>query len=456
MFRFISSHCVGIMEDRIERIQSPYFDKDKFKTQLERLTQMQDEAQQKIDFESAHNPEVLRSIEVVENFLRRKGRICYGGQAINAHLPAKYKFYDPKYNIPDYDFFTPDKKEDIRELVHDLQDAGFSEISDREGMHEGTTKLYVNYIPVADLTDIDEKLNTLLVERKFVANDISYMDANTLRLLMYLELSRPKGEVARWNKVYERLLLLNEFTPANHCRSFEKKLPRGLLSTKETDIIMDFIIQEQRVFAGADLNGFYKHSFGSKRPTAKWLLNSKQPIFFYSPDLKADSKHFTYELQHTSSQKTYITHVEALGGDLIPNMTIFLRKNVPILVILSESACHSFYNVPVKENKFLRVATIDTLITLFFGLALLKYKFLSLRALECLANELVEISYRARNKPDVFPFPFISLLCSGHQTSLPSLIREKVKRIKKKKKANAKTQKEKKSSSSQTRRSRSI
>jgi hypothetical protein len=442
------------MEDRIERIQSPYFDKDKFKTQLERLTEGQDEAQQKIDFESAHNPEVLRSIEVVENFLRKKQRICYGGQAINAHLPDKYKFYDPKFNIPDYDFFTPDKKEDIRTLVHDLREAGFSEISDREGMHEGTTKLYVNFIPVADLTDIDEKLNNLLVERKFVVSGISYMDANTLRLLMYLELSRPKGEVARWNKVYERLLLLNEFSPAKHCRPYEKKLPRGLLSSKETDIIMDFIIQEQRVFAGADLNGFYKHSFGSKRPSAKWLLNSKQPIFFYSPDLKADSKHFTYELQHTSSQKTYITHVEALGGDLIPNMTIFLRKNIPILVILSESACHSFYNVPVKDNKFLRVATIDTLVTLFFGLALLKYKFISLKALECLANELVEISYRARSRPEVFPFPFISLVCSGHQTGLPSLIREKVKRIKKKK-ALGKTQKEKRSSNSQTRKSHS-
>jgi hypothetical protein len=170
--------------------------------------------------------------------------------------------------------------------------------------------------------------------------------------------------------------------------------------------------------------------------------------------LKADSKHFTYELQHTSSQKTYITHVEALGGDLIPNMTIFLRKNIPILVILSESACHSFYNVPVKDNKFLRVATIDTLVTLFFGLALLKYKFISLKALECLANELVEISYRARSRPEVFPFPFISLVCSGHQTGLPSLIREKVKRIKKKK-ALGKTQKEKRSSNSQTRKSHS-
>ena len=145
--------------------------------------------------------------------------------------------------------------------------------------------------------------------------------------------------------------------------------------------------------------------------------------------------------------------MEAVGGDLIPQMTIFLRRDIPFLIIISESACHSYYNVPLEGNKYLRIATIDTLVTLFFGLSLLKYKFTSLRALECLANELVEISYRARAKPDLFPFPFISLTCSGHQKGLPSLIREKVKRIKKKK-ALAKAKTSKSSKSKTTSRSR--
>jgi hypothetical protein len=89
----------------------------------------------------------------------------------------------------------------------------------------------------------------------------------------------------------------------------------------------------------------------------------------------------------------------------------------------------------VKHERYLRIGTIDTLITLYFAMSLLKYKFLSLTAMECLAKELVEISYRARTKPEVFPFPFISLTCSGHQTGLPSLIRAKVARIKTEKQA---------------------
>ncbi len=54
-------------------------------------------------------------------------------------------------------------------------------------------------------------------------------------------------------------------------------------------------------------------------------------------------------------------------------------------------------------------------------------------SLECLANHLVQISVKARRNSEKFIFPFISIKCAGHQTSLPSLIRAKVRRITSKK-----------------------
>ena len=77
---------------------------------------------------------------------------------------------------------------------------------------------------------------------------------------------------------------------------------------------------------------------------------------------------------------------------------------------------------------------MDTLITLYFGLGLLDSSFFDMGSMECLANKLVEISIKARRSADKFPFPFISIKCAGHQVSLPSLIREKVRRITLKKK----------------------
>ena len=246
------------MEDVLTTIQSPRYDKEQFKKQLDIIVAASEEAQKRTDFKSAHDIEVLKAIGIVEEFLRRKGRLCYGGQAINAHLPKKYKFYDPEHNVPDYDFFTPDQDSDIEVLSEMLQKAGFEEISSREGMHAGTKKLYVNFIPVADLTQIDEHLYDLLHKEAFQDKGIQYMGADTLRMLMYLELSRPGGQVERWSKVYERLMLLNTYSPVKRCYS---KLKKGLLNSKEVADIMDYITHEKRIFAGGDLNGLYEQSF---------------------------------------------------------------------------------------------------------------------------------------------------------------------------------------------------
>jgi Poly(A) polymerase catalytic subunit len=419
------------MEEDTKQINSALLNRAEFQKQISLLKAIADQAQERIDFASAHDPETIQAIRVVEQFLRTKHRLCYGGQAINAHLPKKCRFYDPNYNVPDYDFFSPDQDSDIQTIVKSMRKAGFTEISAREGMHEGTIKIYVNFVPVADITRLDPKLYRLLSEREFKNDGISYLDANTLRMLMYLELSRPKGQVDRWGKVYERLLLLNEFVPVNSLQiCLGREVPTGIMSDEEVHAIMRYIILEKRVFAGASLVGFYKNSLRTQRRKASWLMNSTMPIYFYSEDIEKDTTHFRYELRELSpTKKISVQKISAMGGDLIPPARVFLRDGVPILIIVSQTACHSYYNIPVRHGEVLRVATLDTLITLYFSMALIGYKAEQLASLECLAQELVEVSSRAREKPDTFPFPFISLHCSGYQKSIPSLIREKVQRI---------------------------
>ena len=417
------------MEDEDKSIHSPFFDREIYKKQIEKIVDVMDRAQKIIDYTSAHDEETLRAIDVVEQFLKRKHRICYGGQAINAHLPKGYKIYDPEYSIPDYDFFTPNQEEDIRTLTKDLRKAGFQEISAREGMHAGTIKIYVNFTPVADISSLDSKLYALLSKRELRYDGISYMDANSLRMLMYLELSRPRGEVKRWDKVYERLMLLNKYVAPDESICKIARMKKGILKENEVAAIMHYVIQENRIFAGGDLLGLYKKSLtGNKK--ANWLLSTRKPIYIYTPDLDKDTTHFKYELQHISKDSGIsVQRVKSLGGDIIPEMSIFLRNKYPVLIIISQNACHSYYSIPLKYNNTLRIATLDTLITLYFGIGLLKYKHMDLASLECIAQQLVEISYRARENPDAFPFPFISLECTGHQKRLASLIREKVQRI---------------------------
>jgi hypothetical protein len=423
------------MESDIEQthISSTYFDKKQFQKQLAIIKQASELAQRKIDYASAHDDHILRAIEVVEEFLRKKHRLCYGGQAINAHLPAKYKFYDPEYSIPDYDFFTPSPEADITLIIKDLRKAGFTDIAAREGMHEGTIKIYVEYIPVADITEIDPKLYRILSKREYRNDGISYLDVNSLRMLMYLELSRPRGEVRRWEKVFERLMLLNEFSPIKKCIKQQHLFKNGL-TKEQADITLDFIIKHKRVFAGADLASYYRGGGHNHNTRTEWILGSKKPILFYSSTPKEDAAYLVSELSKTSDHKPFtVKTYSSKGIDMIPTIHIICHGKKTLVFIINESQCHSYINMLIDNHTVMRIASMDTLIALYFSLGLIKSSFFDMGAMECLANELVHININARNKPDQFLFPFISIKCSGRQTTLPSLIRAKVKRITQKK-----------------------
>ena len=420
------------MEVDIEHLPSNLFDNEKFQRQVTMIKEAAGQAQKETDYESAHNDHILLAITIIEKFLKKKHRICYGGQAINAYLPARYKFYDPEYTIPDYDFFTPDQANDIEWIENELRKAGFTEISAREGMHEGTTKIYVDFIPVADLTIMDSRLYRILSKRASRFEGISYLDANSLRMLMHLELSRPRGEVKRWEKVFERLTIFNEFVPIKRCQIMDSTLMRPCLSTKEVQFTFNYIIQEERVFAGGDLLSLYEHAFRSQKQ--QWTLSHRRPILFLSSDADKDVKKILTEFllmraeegrKNALSIKTY-SHK---GLDLMPSIHVLHEGKQPLVIIVQQSACHSYYNLSMEDQKKMRIATMDTLITLYFGLGYVSSPYFTIGSMECLANQLVQLSIKARQQSDRFLFPFISVSCSGHQTTLPSLIRSKVERI---------------------------
>ena len=81
-----------------------------------------------------------------------------------------------------------------------------------------------------------------------------YCPPDFLRMLMFLELSRPLGDVTRWEKVLKRLTLLNNNYPlkAKNCsfdnfqRVFEGKENYSLIY----DVTKDTIIDHEYIFFG--------------------------------------------------------------------------------------------------------------------------------------------------------------------------------------------------------------
>jgi len=445
--------------DNFGELPSQRLKQEDFQKQLERVAEIVAIAQEKIDYANAHNPNIQKAIQIVERFLRKTHRICYGGQALNAHLPKAYQFYDPEHTVPDYDFFTPEMDNDLVGIVRDLQSAGFREISARLGIHEGTIKIYVDYYPIADITQMEPALYSLLSERAIVHNKISYLDADTLRMLIYLELSRPKGEVARWEKIYQRLLLLDNFVPLGRSNALSMRRRDGVvkglknpLNKNEHGVIMKYIIQNNRVFAGADLVSFYdrmltirKQNRKSKSGNERFQIGNKYPIIFFVKDLHKEGQLVKDILQDTIVMSTKPNRkvkqvvgnlYSAINGDMLPEMLILYRGSRAAALLIQESACHSYYNFVLNTGENLKIASVDTLATLYFALGIRgmgakrvgdEAAFLS--AFESLARQVVRITRDARENPGKFPFPYIALECEGEQKSFESLIKEKVQRL---------------------------
>ena len=96
--------------------------------------------------------EIQNILKIVEEFIINKKLVCYGGTAINNILPKYAQFYDKEIEIPDYDFFSNDALNHAKELADIYFKAGYNDVEAKAGAHQGTFKVFVNFIPIADIT----------------------------------------------------------------------------------------------------------------------------------------------------------------------------------------------------------------------------------------------------------------------------------------------------------------
>ena len=94
-----------------------------------------DKAEHMVRKKAVNSPDITKILTIVENFIKKKSLICYGGTAINNILPKQEQFYDKDIEIPDYDFFSPNALNDAKELADLYFKAGFPEVEAKSGVH---------------------------------------------------------------------------------------------------------------------------------------------------------------------------------------------------------------------------------------------------------------------------------------------------------------------------------
>lgn len=345
------------------------------------------------DKRAASDPLVKTALGVVEDFLKNHRVLCYGGTAINNLLPAKDRFYNPVTDVPDYDFFSETPQEHSMIVANKLVAAGVQNVEVKPGMHMGTFKVFADYEGVADITQLDKELFERLWEENVVRGGIHYVSPNFLRMSMYLELSRPRGDVSRWKKVYQRLLLLNKEFPIVCKQTEAQEHPK--VSEEMKKRIRKILLEEDVVLLGVTAAEVHLRQ---QWTTPVMLLATKETID---------------KLTKGKQVKTHEgTEILAPRYDIVePDGSSHIR-------IIETTACHSYHKVPGGY----KVASIPTILQYFFAYIYTDAKQGNIENMLCIAQRLMDL---ADHKPKRRFELLTPIDCLGTQMSLVDMRKEK-------------------------------
>jgi len=387
-----------------------------------------DKAEQKQGAKSANSEEIKKMISIVEAFIKSKKLICYGGTAINNILPKQFQFYDKDIEIPDYDFFSPNALNDTEELCNIFYKEGFIEVEGKAGQHHGTYKVFVNFIPIADITYIPKELYNSLKKESIRVAGILYPPANYLRMNMYLELSRPEGDVGRWEKVLKRLSLLNKNYPlkSNNCINvnFQREMQQNDNANEIYENVKNTLIDQGVVFFGG-----YALSLYSKYMPHQYQKNIKKipdfDVFTTTPQLTALV--VKERLEDINIKNVRVVKHDAVGEMISANYEIVVNSDT-IAFIYEPIACHS-YNI-IKENGIvLNVATIDTMLSFYLAFLYANKKYYDKNRILCMATYLFDVQEKNRLEQKGLLKRF-SINCIGHQETVEEMRAEKAEKYK--------------------------
>jgi hypothetical protein len=329
--------------------------------------------------------ETQKLIKTVEKFIKDKKCIVYGGTAINNILPEDDQFYNYDYELPDYDFFSPDALSLAKELADIYHKQGFDEVEAKAGVHHGTYK------------------------------GILYAPSNFLRQSMYLELSRPMGDVSRWEKVLKRLNLLNKHYPLIYKKC---ELQRHMSSRRDEpqlfSIVKNIFAKDGVVFIGGYANAIY-------------TTYTRAPKLQNIPDFDVLSIHpeetvkKVYAILKKAGYNVTTKEHEPIGELVSKHFSISVDDEY-IAFVYTPSACHS-YNIIKDGNQSLKIGTIDTLLSYYLAFMYANRDYFDENRLICLCSVLFKVQQENRLSQKGVLKRFI-VECYGKQPTLQSMYEE--------------------------------
>jgi hypothetical protein len=171
-------------------------------------------------------------IKLISKFIIKKNLILYGGLVINLLLPKKHRFYK-EYTINDYDCFSKNHIKDAYELAKLIKKSGYKYIKIKRAVHKNTYKISVYGKQFFDITFLEPSIYDILLNYiknnknslKYYKDKYKIIPIELVKQNLYFELSRPIQSGFRWEKLYNRLELINKFYPTEKSKDVLKCIP---------------------------------------------------------------------------------------------------------------------------------------------------------------------------------------------------------------------------------------
>ena len=410
--------------------------------ELEIINVRVDEIEKKQGMQKVASENIKRIMNIVEEFIRSERLICYGGTAINNILPKEEQFYDKLVDIPDYDVFSKDALIKAKLLADTFYKAGVGSIQARVGVHPGTYKVFVDFIPVADITYLDPKLFNIISKDTIIIDGINYAPPNYLRMEMYKELSRPESDITRWEKVLTRLNVLNRIYPITNykcnLKSFKNDFERRNTlddndedsDSNDNDTKPPHIEIYYKKLYGAIKNNMIKQGcvfFGCYAMTlyGKYMDESKLSRLLNVPDFDVLSENpqvCSETLKNVLLKSGFrnITIKKKIGyGEIISGYYEVNVDGESVCFIYGTLSCHN-YNTLSIGNQSIKVASMDTMNNLFLAMYYSKQPKHNQERILCMTQYLADLQMKNRlNKKGILKR--FSSDCYGTQQTLQEI-----------------------------------
>jgi hypothetical protein len=243
---------------------------------------------------------------------------------------------------------------------------------------------------------------------------------------MYVELSRPMGDVSRWEKVLKRIILLNKNYPLKgiFCdkQDFQRKY-EGLQDdqNKIYEIARTSFINQGVVFFG----GYASTLYSKYMPYKERKQVSNFPDFdVLSENPESCATILKEQLQYEGYKDIKIFKKKPIGEYVDVHYEIIVNNDV-IAFVYKPTACHSYNLININGQK-IKVASIDTILSFYLIFIYANRPYYDENRLLCIAEYLFKVQLKNRLKQKGLLRRF-SVLCYGKQKTLEDMREEKAK-----------------------------